>query len=88
MSLPHNSQPGGLGGMRRNPIMPVLASNQFRHPENKKGRTKERPAKNHQRRMCSRLRRSKDACCTVAILAKNLEQTHYFSLFFGKKTTF
>ncbi|WP_211203089.1 hypothetical protein [Candidatus Competibacter phosphatis] len=45
MSLPHNSQPGGLGGMRRNPIMPVLASNQFRHPENKKGRTKERPAK-------------------------------------------
>ncbi len=42
-----------------------------RHFENKKGRTKERPAKNHQRRMCSRLRRSKNAYCTVVILAKN-----------------
>jgi len=37
--------------------------------------------------MCSRQRR-KNACCTVTILTGNLEQTHYFSLFFGKKQHF
>ncbi|MCB1776684.1 MAG: hypothetical protein KDI50_04530, partial [Candidatus Competibacteraceae bacterium] len=48
-------------------------SNQFRHPENKKGRTKERPAKNHQRRMCGELSRSYSAHHTIAILPKDLE---------------
>jgi hypothetical protein len=30
----------------------------------------------------------KNACYTVRSLTKKLEQTYYFALFFGKKTTF
>jgi hypothetical protein len=46
------------------------------------------PAKNHQRRMCGRLRRSINACYTKNILSEKLEQTHYFSLFFAEKQHF
>jgi hypothetical protein len=57
------------------------------NPKPKKSRTRasgQKPPKED----VQQTEEKKNACYTVAILAKNLEQTYYSALFFGKKQHF